>query len=158
MRKEFPTTLITAFVYDEKQIEYALKPPFVYVSTNAAYGPHYEKIGHPETAGTYPRLIAEYVRRQGVLSLRDAIWKISYGPAKRIGIKNKGNIKVGMDADLTIFDYDRIEAFSDYVGRGDPNAPPAGIEYVIVNGEVIVRNNQICAEKRRPGRLIRSVK
>jgi len=155
LRKEFPTTLITAFVYDEKQIEHALKPSFVYVSTNAAYGPHYEKIGHPETAGTYPRLVGEYVRSRKVLTLHDAIWKISYGPAQRIGIKNKGNIQVGMDADITIFDFDKIDAFSDYVGYGNPNEMPAGIEYVIVNGNIIVKDNEICADKLQPGTLIR---
>lgn len=154
LRKEFPNTLVTVFGFEESEIVTALKEPFVFVSTNAADGPHYENIGHPETAGTCPRLIAECVRNQEILTLQEAVKKITYLPAQRFGISNRGNVREGYHADLVIFDYETITDKAWYVGPGkDPNAPPRGINWVIVNGEVIAAEGNIL-EKNNPGVLL----
>lgn len=142
LRKEFPNTLVTVSVLDEEEIPKALSKDYVFVSTNAADGPHYERIGHPETAGTFPRLLRKYVLEKKNLDLFQAVKKISLLPAKRFGIHNKGNLKEGYDADLVIIDLEKIRDRADFINRGDPNMPPEGISYVIVNGEVILIDNQ----------------
>lgn len=136
LREKYPNTLITAFVFDENEIKKAVVKPYVYVSTNAADGPHYENVGHPETAGTFPRLLGKYVRELEILTLEEAVKKITLYPALRFGLQNKGEIGLGMDGDLVVVDLHQIRDCADYIGRGNPNAPPEGIEYVFVNGNV----------------------
>ena len=77
LREEFPGTLVTAFVCDSEAIGMALQKDYVFVSTNAADGPHYPGVGSPEVSGTYPRLIGRYVRDKKEISLMEAIKKIT---------------------------------------------------------------------------------
>lgn len=156
LRREFPNTLVTAFVCDTEDILTAIRKPYVYVSTNAADGPYYPEMGHPEVSGTFPRLIGKYVREMKALTLMEAIQKITLLPAKRYGIANKGWIGVGADADLVVFDFNKIIDKSDYLGKGDPDAAPEGIEYVLVNGSLIV-DKGILDESSHHGKLIRHV-
>jgi N-acyl-D-amino-acid deacylase len=150
LRENFPATLVTVFACDESEIARAVREPYMLISSNAADGPHYEDVGHPETAGTFPRLIGRYARDEGHISLTEAIRKITWGPAQRFRIPHKGNIAEGFDADLVIFDYEHIIDKADYVGFGDPNAPPEGIDCVIVNGEIVCRRGKVYGDK-RPG-------
>ena len=143
LRENYPSLLVIVFACDEEEIIRAVKEPYVFISSNAADGPHYEHVGHPETAGTFPKLIQKYVRENQIISLQDAIYKITWGPARRFGIEGKGNLKEGFDADIVIFDYDNIRDFADYPGMGDPNAPPEGIDYVVVNGSIVCEKGVI---------------
>jgi N-acyl-D-amino-acid deacylase len=156
LRENFPNTLITAFVCDEPEIKRALREDYVYVSTNAADGPHYENMGHPETAGTFPKLIHKYVKEEGTLDLVEAIKKITLYPAERFGIKKKGEIIEGYDADLVIFDYETIIDKADYVSKGNPNEPPGGINFVIVNGVIAAQNGSV-TKQRNAGRMIENL-
>lgn len=156
MRENFSNTLITAFVCDESEIKRALCEDYVFVSTNAADGPHYENVGHPETAGTFPKLIHKYVREEGTLDLVGAIKKITLHPAERFGIKKKGNLVEGNDADIVIFDFEKIMDKAEYVSKGNPNEPPDGIEYVIINGVITVQNGTILKD-RNAGRMIENL-
>ncbi len=156
IRKNFPTTLITAFIYDEEQIDKAIAPDYMMISTNGAYGPHLKGIGHPEGAGTFPKYLSKYVRDKKILPLAKAVKKITWLPAKRFGIENKGNIKPQMDADLTIFDFGQLESMSDYVNVGDPNKPPKGIDLVIINGKIILKDGIISEDCQNCGKLITS--
>lgn len=156
LRHHFPATLITAFIYEEDQIAHAIRPSWMMISSNAAYGPHLEGVGHPEGAGTFAKLLGEYVREKGVLSLFDALKKITYLPAQRFGLTGKGNIQSGMDADLTVFDIETVCANSDYVSIADPNEPPDGIDAVIVNGHIVLQKKQLCNGVENFGRLIRA--
>lgn len=153
LRDKYPNTLITAFVFDEKEISKALVKPYVYVSTNAADGPHYQHIGHPETCGTFPRLLGKYVRQQELLDIITAVQKITSLPAKRFGIANKGEIALGKDADLVIVDIQNIIDQSNYINVGDPNAPPVGIHQVLVNGQLILDEGKILKET-NPGHIL----
>lgn len=143
LREKYPNTLITAFVFDENEIQKALVKPYVYVSTNAADGPHYENIGHPETAGTFPRLLGKYVRDLKILPLEEAVKKITLYPALRFGIRNKGEIALGKDADLVVVDLEQIRDRADYIIKGNPNTPPVGIEYVLVNGNLVLSKGNL---------------
>lgn len=153
LREELPNTLVTVFVLDENEIDKTIEKPYVYISTNGADGPHYQGIGHPETSGTYPRLLKKYVREKGTLSLIEAIKKISLLPAQRFGIDKRGDIIEGYMADIVIFDYNTIADKSDYVHIGDPNMPPEGIEYIIINGEVVLDDGMVFHTK-NPGKWI----
>ena len=134
----------------------ALKKDYIYVSTNAADGPHYPGIGAPEVAGTYPRLLGKYVRENRTLPLIEALRKITILPARRFGIDNVGEIKQGMNADIVIFDPDTIDDRADFIGRGRPDLPPVGIDYVIVNGEIVVDHGEL-TENTKAGRLIKKL-
>lgn len=153
LRDEFPNTLVTVFAYNEAAGELALRKPYVYVSTNAGDGPIYEGIGHPETAGTFPKLIRKYVRQNRILTLGEALYKITCGPALRFGLHAKGNICPGYDADLVVFDFTRIKDASRFSNMGRPDAPPCGIKNVIVNGKIIAQDGKLTGV-RNAGKLL----
>ena len=95
--------------------------------------------GHPRAAGSFPRFLAEFSRR-GELSLYDAVEKMTAQSAARLGFAGKGRLNVGADADITIFDYDRIQ---DTATFERPALPPEGIEYVLIGGEIALEHGEI---------------
>jgi len=147
-------TVGTAFVGVLPDLALAIKQPFTMISTDAGLSDKPGN-GHPQDVGTFPRIFQKLVREQGVLSIMDAVKKSSYLPAKQMGIADtKGWIGTGADADLVVFDMKTIRDNADYVGVGQPDAPPTGIEYVIVNGVIIVAEEKTL-EDRLPGRILR---
>jgi N-acyl-D-amino-acid deacylase len=153
LRREYPETLISAFVCDSDAITIPLKKDYVFVSTNAADGPHYMNVGAPEISGTFPRLLGRHVRERGDITMMDALKKITILPARRYGLNEVGSIDEGKAADIVIFDADRIIDNADFVDRGRPDAPPDGISYVLVNGKIVVRDG-LLTENRNSGRLL----
>ena len=112
--------------------------------------------GHPRTSGTYAKVLGKYVRDEKALTLMDALRKMTIEPARRLearvpSMAAKGRIKVGADADLTIFDPATVIDKSTYE---DGTIPSAGIPFVIVGGQVVVDGGQVTAP--RPGRAIRA--
>ncbi|MCG8482817.1 MAG: amidohydrolase family protein [Clostridia bacterium] len=154
LRQEFPSTLVTAFVCDSDAIISAMKKSYIFISTNAADGPHYPGMGAPEVSGTYPKLIGQYVRQKKAIGLIEAIKKITLLPAERFGLVNKGAIEEGMDADIAIFDYDHIIDCATFMGQGEPDAPPKGIHYVLVNGQIVVKDGAL-TQNLFAGKLLR---
>jgi N-acyl-D-aspartate/D-glutamate deacylase len=113
--------------------------------------------GHPRTAGTYSRVLGNYVREQGTLTLMEALTKMTLMPAQRLerrvpAMKNKGRIRVGADADLTIFDARSIIDKSTFQ---DPAQYSEGIKFVVVNGVVIIKNGHL-EPYLHPGRPVRA--
>ncbi len=94
---------------------------------------------HPRAYGTFPRILGKYVREEKVISLEDAIRKMTSLPAARLGLKKRGLIKEGFAADLVMFDPKKIIDKATYT---NPHQFPEGIEYVIVNGEIVVRKGK----------------
>ncbi|MBI2873890.1 MAG: D-aminoacylase [Firmicutes bacterium] len=94
---------------------------------------------HPRCFGTFPRILGHYVRERGVLSLAEAVRKMTSLPASRLGIRDRGVIDKGFWADLVVFDPLRIRDRATYE---DPFQPPEGISLVIVNGRVVVRDGR----------------
>lgn len=112
--------------------------------------------GHPRGAGTYARVLGVYVRQQHALSLMEAIRKMTLMPATRLQdrtpmMKNKGRIRLGADADLTIFDPERV---MDRATFEQPGQYSTGMEFVLVNGVPVVRNGAL-VDGVKPGRGIR---
>ncbi|NIP59489.1 MAG: amidohydrolase family protein, partial [Gemmatimonadetes bacterium] len=113
--------------------------------------------GHPRTSGSYSKVLGTYVREQGVLTLAEALRKMTIMPARRLearvpAMARKGRVQEGADADLTLVDPGTVIDRSTY---GDATIPPAGIPYVIVGGTVVVDGGEI-VEDARPGRAIRA--
>lgn len=94
---------------------------------------------HPRLYGTYPRIIAHYVRERKVLPLERAIYKMTHLPAKKFGLKERGVLKRGSRADIVIFDYERINDRATYA---NPILYPSGIEWVLVNGQLVVERGE----------------
>jgi dihydroorotase len=107
--------------------------------------------GHPRGAGTFSRVLGRYVREQKALTLMDALAKMTVQPADRVGLKSKGRVKVGADADLTVFDPARV---IDNATFKEPTLPSTGVEHVLVNGTPVVTRGAL-VEGVMPGRAVR---
>ena len=133
-------------------IEQAMRAPFVMVASD---GMPYAPGAHPRSAGTFSRVLGRYVREQQVMPLIEALGKMTLMPAKRLeGIapqmRNKGRLQVGKDADITVFDPNRIVDTATF--EGDLSFSE-GIEHVLVNGRFVVRDGKT-VEGVRPGKAV----
>jgi len=142
------------YMMGEGDIETAIKFPWVSLGSDSAASvnmadPNTVGSGHPRGYGNFPRLIAEFVRKRKVITLPDAIRKLSGWPATRMHLASRGLIKEGCWADVVIFDYDKIQDNSTYE---HPFVPPSGIDYVMVNGQVVIENGKHTGAK--PGMVI----
>jgi N-acyl-D-aspartate/D-glutamate deacylase len=113
-------------------------------------------VGHPRTSGTFSRVLGRYVRDEGLLTLPQAIRKMTLEPAQRLeawvpALADKGRIRVGADADITVFDPATVQDRSSYV---DAAIPAEGIPYVMVGGELVVDGGELTDA--RPGRAVRA--
>lgn len=94
---------------------------------------------HPRVYGSFPRILGKYVREEKVLTLEEAIHKLTFKAATAMNIKNRGLLKAGYRGDITIFNPDTVMDTGTFV---DPIRYPKGIEYVLVNGMIVVRNGK----------------
>ena len=114
-------------------------------------GPYRDFKPHPRFYGTYPRILGRYVREQpSVLTLEEAVYKMTGFPAKRLGLKDRGVIGEGLAADIVVFDPDTV---IDNATFEDPHRFPTGIPHVFVAGEPIVLDGQHTGAT--PGRVLR---
>lgn len=126
------------FMISEEDVQLALRQPWVSIGSDAAAAVNYGSDGaiglpHPRAYGTFPRILAEYVKRRHVLTLEDAVRKMTSWPAQRMGLSDRGLIREGMRADIVLFDLDTLD---DVASWDAPAGAPTGIETVIVNGVV----------------------
>jgi N-acyl-D-amino-acid deacylase len=138
----------------EQDIETALKFPWTSIGSDAGSalvpgGDDALGLAHPRSYGNFPRVIARYVRETHTLTLEDAIRKMTSWPATRMRIADRGLIREGMWADVTIFDYDKIQDRSTYE---HPDVTPDGIDFVIVNGQVVIDHGKHTGA--RPGKIL----
>lgn len=123
----------TLFGMDEKDVENILKYQYTSIITDAMMD-----LGNPRAVGTFPRVLGRYVRERKIISLEEAIRKMTLLPASKMGLKNKGIIKEGYDADIVIFEPSTIIDRADYF---NPYAKNEGIKYVLINGKIVLKNN-----------------
>jgi len=139
------------FVMDENDVKMVISNPLSSIITDSLVtAPSAGGKPHPRAYGTFPRVLGKYVREENLLTIENAIRKMTSFPASKIGLKKRGLIKEGYYADVVIFDPDNIKDKATYK---DPHQYSEGINYVIVNGEIVVHNKKITGLK--PGKILR---
>jgi N-acyl-D-aspartate/D-glutamate deacylase len=132
----------------------AINSPITIIASDAYWQ---NGTGHPRTTGTFARVLGRYVREAHSLSLMEAIRKMTLMPAQRLearvpAMRQKGRLRVGADADITIFDAARVLDRSTY---REPSLSPVGLQNVIVNGVSVVANGR-AVEGVAPGTAVRA--
>ncbi len=140
------------FLMSEENVAMQLKQPWIKIGTDAE-GPDPDsttEFTHPRSYGTYPRILGKYVREEHVLTLEDAIRKMSGAVADRLLIRDRGLLREGMFADVVVFDPATIQEHSTYE---KPNQGSTGVREVLVNGVEVIRDGKHTGAK--PGRVVR---
>lgn len=137
VRREHPDMLVVAFVMNEEEVIKAIKEPYCLIASDGLLA---RGQGHPRAAGSFPRVLARFVREMEVMSLIEALEKMTRLPARRLQLDTKGDIQVGMDADFVIFDPETITDGATFM---EPTLPPTGIDYVLIGGRVAVDHGTI---------------
>lgn len=142
------------FSMNEQDLQAAMKTWWVSVNTDyggvAPDGPFGDIRPHPRTYGSFTRILGRYVREQKLMTLEYAVRKMTSLATQRVGLMDRGLIRPGMFADITVFN---PETVIDRATFENPHQPSAGIEYVLVNGQVVLRKGQLTSA--RPGRGLR---
>jgi dihydroorotase/N-acyl-D-amino-acid deacylase len=145
---------VVTSIMREDDVVAALKNPLVSICTDsgakAEDGPLSESKTHPRAFGTFPRILGRYVRDEKVLRLEEAIRKMTSQPATRVHLQDRGILRPGMAADVTVFDPATIR---DVATFENPMHYSVGVRYVLVNGRAVVSEGKITGE--RPGRALK---
>ncbi|MGI9103588.1 MAG: N-acyl-D-amino-acid deacylase family protein [Terriglobales bacterium] len=135
------------FVMSEDDLELAMRQPWVSVGTDynevAPAGPLSEGKAHPRAYGSFPRILGQYVREQHLMPLEMAVRKFTSLPAHRVKLEQRGELKPGNFADVTIFDPARVNDLASYE---NPARTSVGIEYVFVNGVLSVEHEKLTGQ------------
>jgi N-acyl-D-amino-acid deacylase len=139
---------------DETNLRKILQKPYVFIGSDAEARAHYgilgEGVPHPRAFGTFPRVLGNLVRGEGLMPISEAIARMTVLPAKRVGLSDRGLISPGMKADIVVFDPDRI---IDTTSFESSIRYPEGIDLVLVNGEMTVEGGEHLGT--RAGRALR---
>jgi N-acyl-D-amino-acid deacylase len=153
LKEEAGSVPAVYFVMSEEDVRYAMQVPWVSVGSDGTAVRPDGILGqgkpHPRWYGTFPRVLGRYVREEKVLSLEEAIKKMTSLNAEKLGIGDRGLLKEGKRADITIFNADKI---IDKATFENPHQYPEGIEYVIVNGVLVIDKGQHLGTK--PGKVL----
>jgi len=164
MHKDWPDALIdltiaeqnklgqVIFVASDSNVAMQVRKPWMKFGTDAeAFDPDSAKIStHPRSYGTYPRILGRFVRDQRILTLEDAVRKMSGAVADRLSIRDRGELREGMYADVMIFDPNTIIDNATYE---KPHQLSTGMKYVFVNGVAVVSDGKVTGAK--PGKVVR---
>ena len=133
------------FMMSEENIRLSLKQPWMTIGSDglalAPRGILGKGKRHPRSYGTFPRVLGEYVRENKVISLPEAIKRMTSQSADKLGLKDRGRIQTGLAADILVFNADTI---ADRATYSEPYQFPSGIEFVIVNGQVTIARDEQC--------------
>ena len=136
LRRDHPGCITVCYVMQEADVRMALAHPNVMLGSDGLLN---EGQGHPRAAGAFPRFYREFVYG-GDIELYEGIRKMTSLPAERLGLKNKGRLNAGADADIVIFD---PLSMRDRATFEEPSLPPEGISYVLIGGKIAARNCKI---------------
>jgi len=152
--KDKAGTYVTVFGMDEPDVALALQQPWMSVDNDASGASPDGLLGkdhpHPRAYGTFPRILAKYVRDERKLTLADAIRKFTSLPAQREHLADRGVIKQGMWADIVVFDPAKVRDEATYA---DPNKFSVGMQHVIVNGVAVIDDGRMTGKL--PGKVLR---
>jgi len=142
------------FIMADSDVEHVIKHPLSMIGSDGSSlrpdGPLGRGKPHPRSYGCFPRVLAVYVREKGLLSLEEAVRKMTSAAARRLGLRRKGLLRFGMDADVVVFDPATVRDAATYA---DPHQYAEGIRHVVVNGAVTVQNADHTGA--RAGRVLR---
>jgi N-acyl-D-amino-acid deacylase len=139
---------MATFAQSESNVKMILKHDFQMVCTDGLLGGK----PHPRVYGSFPRILGKYVREEKVITLPQAIRKMTSMPAQRLGLKDRGLIREGLKADVVVFD---PETIIDTATFEAPRQYPVGIHNVIVNGSVVIDEGK--HNGNMPGKVIRRI-
>jgi len=134
---------------DEPDVERIMRSPYTMIASDGDIPVFGKEAPHPRSYGTFARVLGVYVRERNILTLQDAIRRMSAMPAQRLGFSDRGLLKPGMKADIVIFDPATV---SDKATFENPHQYSVGFRDVIVNGKLVLRNGQVTKE--HPGRVL----
>ncbi len=137
-------------VIDEADVRRIMAHPQTAIASDGRLTKFGEGVPHPRNYGTFPRVLGHYVRDEHVLTLEQAVHKMTGMPAARLRLSDRGCVRVGCVADITIFDAATVRDVGTFT---DPHHYPDGIPWVLVNGDPVVANGELTAA--RPGRVVR---
>ncbi len=133
MREKRPETMTVGYFMKQEEVDLALVKPYVMLGSD---GILVGNQGHPRAAGAFPRFLRQYAAGNK-MSLSECIAKVTLMAAQRLQLPQKGSLKPGCDGDIVIFD---LENISDCATYTDPVLPPKGIDWVLIGGEVAVKD------------------
>ena len=146
--------MVIGYAMQEADVELIARHPLIAVGSDgsslSAKGPLSIGKPHPRNYGTNSRYLARFVREKKLVSLEEAIRKMTMLPASRLGLARRGRIASGYWADLAVFDFDTVEDTATFV---EPHSYPRGVSHVIVNGVLVIGNGEFTGKT--PGRLLR---
>lgn len=146
LRATAPDTATVGYFMREEDIEMALTSPLIMLGSD---GIRTDGMGHPRASGSFARFIANYIR-PGKISLSEGISKMTTMAANRLHLPNKGNFLPGSDADITIFDLEKVQDCATYENG---QIPSKGFSYVLIGGEIALQNDKIV--NNRLGKAVR---
>jgi N-acyl-D-amino-acid deacylase len=135
------------FGISEDDMRFVMRQPWVSVGSDGVPG---APMPHPRAFGTFPRVLGHYVRDEGVISLEDAVRKMTSLPAHMCGLSDRGTLRVGAAADIVVFDPERIADTATY---DEPSQHATGISHVLVGGEAALRDGDVTDA--RAGKVLR---
>ncbi len=140
------------FIASDSNVAMQVRKPWMKFGTDAeAFDPDIAKIAtHPRAYGTYPRILGRFVREQRILTLEDAVRKMTAAVADRLSIRDRGQLREGMYADVILFNPATIIDRATYQ---KPHQLSEGMRFVLVNGVPVVANGKVTGAK--PGRIVR---
>ena len=130
-----------AFSMNEESVKKIGRENFGFVGTDGLPG----RRPHPRLWGTFPKILRKWVREEKFLTLQEVVHKFSSGPAEKLNLKDRGEIKIGKIADIVIFDFNQV---GDRATYEKPTLSAKGIKYVIVNGKIVIADEKFTGETR----------
>ncbi|MCY3844588.1 MAG: amidohydrolase family protein, partial [Acidobacteria bacterium] len=134
---------------DEGDVERIMRHPATAIGSDGGISVFGESVPHPREYGTFARVLGRYVRERGVLTLEEAVRKMSGATAQRIGLRDRGLLREGFFADIAVFDPERV---IDHATFEQPHQYAEGVEFVLVNGALVVDGGEHTGA--RPGRVL----
>jgi N-acyl-D-amino-acid deacylase len=135
----------------EEDVDRIMQHPRTMIASDGGIFIAGEGVPHPRNYGSFARVLAYYVRDREIITEGQAIYKMSKFPADRIGLSDRGRIEVGAMADIAVLDLDKVQ---DHATFDQPHQLSAGVEHVLVNGVLVLRDSKMTGK--RPGRSLRS--
>lgn len=147
LREEGLGVTMLLHLMDEDDVETIMAYERVNIASDSLFGGK----PHPRVFGTFPRVLGTYVRERNLLTLEEAIRKMTSLPARAMGLDSRGVLRTGMAADLAVFDPDTVASPATF---DDPRRSPIGVRDVIVRGEFVVKDEEL--RSATPGTVIRA--